>query len=443
MRRQSPSILTVLLVLAAGSVPAQQPAAAAPPAPGAISKTDRERALGILDAISKGVQNLYYDPKMNGLDWNAVTASARAKIAESNSLNEALAQIAIAVDTLQDSHTRFAPPTRPYHLDFGFEYQMIWSLCFVTQVRPGSDAEAKGLKPGGQILTINGIAPSRQNLRNIEYVDYILDPRPEMQLEVQYPSGDVQNIKVKAKVTVSPDLAYRPGAGVLYDIYRRNENVIHRMRMQYAYYGDVCILRFPWFFYDADDFYTLHGKIRKAKALIVDLRGNLGGSVDTLNYFIGMFFDHEVKLFDKVERKKTSRKVAKSEHAIYFPGKVIVLVDSESASAAEIFARVIQLEKRGTVIGDRTSGSVMEATEFYYASSGVDYGAEVTVANLIMTDGKSLEHHGVNPDEVKLPQPSDFGSGRDPVLAYAAQEFGVTISPEAAGKLFPHEWPKD
>ena len=49
----------------------------------------------------------------------------------------------------------------------------------------------------------------------------------------------------------------------------------------------------------------------------------------------------------------------------------------------------MQLEKRGTVIGDRTSGSVMEATEFYFASSGVDYGAEVTVANLIMNDGKT------------------------------------------------------
>jgi C-terminal processing protease CtpA/Prc len=380
---------------------------------------------------------------MNGLDWNAVTSNARAKIAESNSLNEALTQIAIAVDTLHDSHTVFEPPTRPYHLDFGFDYQMIWSLCFVTRVRPGSDADAKGLKPGAQILKINGTAPTRQSLRSIEYLDYVLNPRPEMNIEVQYPSSEAQKIEVKAKMTLSKDLAYRPGAGVRYDVIRQSQNAAHRMRMQYTQIGDVVILKFPWFFYDADDFYTLSGKIRKGKALIVDLRGNPGGAVDTLKYFTGMFFDHDVKLFDKVERKKTSPEVAKSERHIYFSGKVTVLVDSESASAAEIFARVMQLEKRGTVIGDRTSGSVMEATSFYYGSSGVDYGAEVTFANLIMTDGKSLEHHGVNPDEVSLPQPDDLRSGRDPVLAHAAQALGVTISPEAAGKLFPYEWPKE
>lgn len=445
----------MLALLPAWNLRAQAPTTAAQPAPGAISKADRERALGILDAISKGIPGLYYDPKMNGLDWNAVIAGARARIAASNSLNDALTQIAVAVSALNDSHTVFEPPARPYRLDFGFKYQLIWNRCFVMRVRPGSDAEAKGLRPGGEILEINGVAPNRQNLHSIEYLDYVLDPRPEMQLEVRYTPGERQHIKVKARLAMSPDLVYRPGAGVRYDVYRRNENVMHRMRMQYASYkvgnslllpldlGTVGILKFPWFDFNLDDFYWLSGKIRKDKALIIDLRGNSGGAVETLKYFIGMFFDHDVKLFEKVQRKKTSPEVAKSEHRLYFPGRVIVLVDSESASAAEIFARVMQLEKRGTVIGDHTSGSVMEATSFYFASSGVDYGAEVTVANPIMADGKSIEHLGVQPDEVVLPKLADLESGRDPVLAHAAQELGVTLSPEDAGKLFPYEWPQE
>lgn len=434
----------ILLVLASvADCPAQQPPPTQKSTPGAISSADRERALGILDGVSKGIQELYYDPKMNGLDWTAVLQRARIKIVESNSLNDALTQIAIAVSELNDSHTHFLPPARPYRLDFGFDYQMIWSACFVTRVRPGSDAEAKGLKPGQQILSVNGTAPNRLNLSSIEYLDYVLSPRPEMLLETDSPANGKQKVTIEGKMTMSADLAYRPGAGVRYDVIRNSQNVQHRMRMQWVQIGDIYVLRMPWFFYDADDFYKLGKKIRKGQGLIVDLRGNPGGALETLKYFTGVFYDHDVKLGDRVGRKKTEAEIAKSEHAIYFPGKLLVLVDSESASAAEIFARVVQLEKRGKVIGDKTSGSVMEATGYYFASSGVDYVAEVTIANVVMSDGKSLEHRGVMPDEIALPQPYDLESGRDPVLARAAQELGVTISPEDAGKLFPYEWPND
>ena len=434
--------LFMMTLLAAADSRSQQPRAAQPVS-GAISKADRERALDILDHVSKGIKDAYYDPKMNGLDWNAVTETARAKIVASNSMNEALTQIAIAVSALNDSHTIFLPPHRTHQLDFGFERQMIWNRCFITRVRPGSDGEAKGLKPGDEILSINGTTPNRQNLSSIEYLDYVLDPRSEMRLQVKDPSGEKHEMDVKAKVTRPPSLMYRTGGGAWYDAIRANQNVRHRMRMRLMQLGDVGVLKVPWFYYDVEDFYVLGHKLSKDQVLIVDLRGNPGGATTTLKYFIGMFFDHDVKVYDRVERKKTFPEVAKSEHPINFRGKVIVLVDSESASAAELFARVMQLEKRGTVMGDRTSGSVMGAIVLSFASSSVEYGAEVTVFNAIMADGQSIEHHGVNPDELMLPQPADLVSGRDPVLAHAAAEVGVKISPEEAGRLFPYEWPKE
>jgi C-terminal processing protease CtpA/Prc len=107
-------------------------------------------------------------------------------------------------------------------------------------------------------------------------------------------------------------------------------------------------------------------------SVVLDLRGNPGGSVSVLTKLVGGFFAHDVRIGDRKRRKDSEPQIAKTRGGKAFGGKLIVLVDSRSSSAAEIFARVVQLEKRGVVLGDRSAGAVMEAQFFPHAELVAD-----------------------------------------------------------------------
>lgn len=106
--------------------------------------------------------------------------------------------------------------------------------------------------------------------------------------------------------------------------------------------------------------------------------------------------------------------------------------------------KMIQIEKRGTVIGDRSAGAVMTSLffshtlgqDFYGRGSIAFYGTSITVADFKMSDGFSLEKIGVTPDETLLPTGADLAVGRDPVLARAITLLGGTMTAEQAGTFY-------
>lgn len=426
MRKILGSSLAILMVSALlSSIAAAQ----------SLSKLDRGRAEEMLRAIANDVSKHYYDPKIQGIDWNARVAEYKQKLDNATSMNMALSVIAATLDSLNDTHTFFLPPDRPYIHDFGWQIQVIGNRCFVTEVRPGSDAESKGVRPGDQVLSIDGYDPSPENLRKLRYIFDLLRPQPSLGLVLLSPIGQQRQVDITAKIERRRYV-------------RDEETEDHLLRARRVAIGsDLMVLKVPEFVdFSHSQVWDMFKKARDGKALIIDLRGNPGGSVDTLAQIISHVFDHDVKIGDRVERKGTKPLVVKHNAHDQFTGKLIVLVDRDSASASELFARVVQIEKRGIVIGDHTAGAVMEAKDYDY-TAGTDtvvfYGASITEANIVMTDGKSLEHIGVTPDEVVLPTAVDLVNGRDPVLARAAAIAGVKVDPQDAGKMFPYEWDPD
>ena len=403
---------------------------------------DRDRGREMLSAIKSDIKNNYYDPNVRGMDLETRFRQAEEEVKQAKSLGQITAAIAQALLDLNDSHTFFLPPSQTTRVEYGWLMQMFGTACYVVAVKPGSDAEAQGLKPGDRVLSINNHTPTREDLWKMRYFYNVLSPQNGLSVVVQSPGEQPRPLNLAAKV--------RTGKVVLggYNDWMQLEREYQRDRRlnthRFVDVGDDLFLwRMAAFDLPDEKVDDIMGRARKKKAMILDLRGNGGGYETTMLRLIGSFFDRDVKVGDIKRRKETKPLVAKSRGNDAFEGQLTVLIDSESGSAAEVFARVVQLEKRGTVIGDRSMGAVMRSRVYGHqlgADSAIFYAVSITDADVIMMDGQSLEHVGVKPDMLLLPNAKNLASGRDPVLSYAATLLGVTLDPAKAAELAKFEW---
>jgi carboxyl-terminal processing protease len=428
-------IVSLCLTLSAFTSYGQQPP----------SGFEKERGRMMLGAVKDDLKKNYYDPTFHGMDLETRFKTAEEKIKQAQSIGQIFGIIGQVLIELEDSHTFFIPPGRANRTEYGWQMQAIGDKCYVTAVKPGSDAESKGLKQGDEVYSIDGFAPLRENLWKINYMYRALRPRAAMKLVTIKPDGKEQELEVLAKIQQGKRVTDLTSDDI-WDLIRDSERESRLHRHRYIEMAeDVFVWKMPGFDMlksDVDDF---AGKFKNKKALILDLRGNGGGILDGMIRLVENIFDHDVTIGDMKRRKDSKPLIAKTRGNDTFKGKLIVLLDSESGSASELFARVVQLEKRGTIIGDRSAGAVMAARHHDH-EVGVDvvafYGVSVTEADIIMSDGKSLEHVGVIPDELKLPTAKDLAAQRDPVLAFTLSLVGVTITSEKAGAIFPIEWSK-
>lgn len=403
----------------------------------------RRQGLKMLKDIKAALRENYYDPAFGGLDLDARFQLAAEKVGAAVTGGQVYGIVAQTVLDLNDSHTMFIPPMRGVVAVYGWRMRMFGDACYVTAVAPGSDAEAKGLKAGDRVLSVDGYEPTRDTLWKMYYYYYALRPKSRVAVAVRTPAGETREVEVLTKVHKVG--VYADWSFIDYDRYSPDVEDGMGSEPLYAEFGaDLVVCRLPSFDMEASEVDKVFKKVGVRKALVLDLRDNPGGRVSALERFAGYFFDREVKIGDFKGRKETRESKAKPRKEGGFTGKLVVLVDTRSASASEIFARLVQIEKRGVVLGDHTLGWVMESRTHGFPVSGAPrealyYGLSITDADLVMGDGQRLEGRGVAPDELLLPTVEDISAGRDPVLARAAALAGVELTAEAAGRLFAAE----
>lgn len=396
---------------------------------------NRSRGTNMLKGIKDALKQHYYDKNYRGIDIDKKFKEAEEKIKTLDTNGEIFRVIASVLLEFNDSHTRFYPPGRSNHIEYGFSMQMIGDRCMVVDVKKGSSAEKQEMKPGDVIVRIGQYPVTRDTHWVLNYYLYHLEPMPLLPVVVRKADNSERSIMVEASFKSLEERRKEA------EKRRRDKSENPYKCTKVSQELTACKLR--TFGIERKFIDQMMKEAAGSSKLILDLRGNRGGYVKIEEYLVGHFFDREVKIADIVTRKKTETRIAKPVKERKFQGELIVLIDSDSASASEVFARVVQIEKRGKIVGDVSAGAVMTSYNLSMADSrGPDgfqtvsfYGMNVTIADVIMSDGNRLEHVGVLPDHPVGPTSEALDLRNDPVLAYAAGLLGTKISPEEAGKF--------
>jgi C-terminal processing protease CtpA/Prc len=404
-----------------------------------MDSIERDRLKSMLSTIKDTIKKEYYDPNFHGIDLDARFKAASERLNQVTSTGQGMGVIAQVLIEFNDSHLYFLPPATNLEIEYGWRYKMFGDKCLVTLVNPKSDAAAKGLKIGDELLAIESFRPNRVDLWKMKYYYDLVSKRPGLNITVISPGDqEPRNLAVASKTYKNAKVITRQMLSDLFD--RRGKD-----EFDFNYFksvGNTTIWKMPTFSIDPTSIDTMMGKVR-GNSLVLDLRGNGGGYVDTMEKLAGFIFDHDLTIAELKGRKEMKPQRSKTKGKDAFAGKLVVLIDADSGSASEIFARLVQLEKRGVVVGDVSAGAVMQSMGFPFTSGANDevfYGVSVTKADVIMSDGKSLEHVGVTPDELLVPSGADLANQRDPVLARALALTGTNVTPEEAGTYFRFVW---
>jgi carboxyl-terminal processing protease len=412
-------VACALWLIAALSVAAQSPA-----------------PVDTFDAVWKIVRDTHFDPRMNGVDWNAVRTELRPRALAASDPGELRHVIGEMLGRLGQSHFVLLPSTPDSPSDApadaggdpGFDVRLAGRDILVTSVDPAGGAASAGVRTGWRVVAIDATTVSQilgrfdsgtpERLRNVEAWRAI-----ETRLRGPAGSNAALTFEDGAGKAVTVAVPRRPEAGepvTIGNLPMMHVRVESEKRRTPA--GRTAgVIRFNvWMPLVDARFQRAMDDLRASDGIVIDLRGNPGGLAAMMMGISGHFVP-ERKPLGVMKTRDSELKFVANPRLVNaegvrvepFAGPVAILVDAMSGSATECFTGGMQSIGRARVFGQTSMGQALPALFDKLPNGDLLIHA---YGDFVTADGTRLEGRGVVPDEIVPLRREDLLAGQDAAL---------------------------
>ena len=314
------------------------------------------------------------------------------------------ASIAGLVASLHDRFSNYLTPSEFHSFDragsfsgVGISVEPQRRGLLITEVFDNSPASRAGLTAGDLIVSVNGRSlvglPSNTS-------SGLIRGRPGTDVTISYRRGSRQKTIVITRALISEPVV----ASLTRTVNGRKLGVVSLAMFSAGAHGDVRA---------AVDKQIAQG----ARGIVLDLRDNGGGLVEEARLIASIFIPQGVIVTTRGRTQPTMTLSADGD-AIKPSIPVVVLVDSQTASASEIVTAALQDHRRATVVGTHTFGKGVFQEVRPLSNGGA---LDITVGEYFTPNGRNLGGGGINQ-----------GAGITPDVVLPAREVDTNQGLQAA-----------
>ncbi|MBW4630818.1 MAG: S41 family peptidase [Iphinoe sp. HA4291-MV1] len=381
-----------------------------------LPKTLAKPETKVFEQVWQTVNENFYDPKFNGVDWKAMRQKYEPQAARTKSIQEVAPLLNQMLSELRTSHTRFYTQDEPAY----------YQLLGIFQARnPEFQKQLRKFFPKGKI-EYSGIGVFTKDINGKTFVSAILDGSPAAKAGLKVgdqllsvegrPYQPIQSFAGKAgqKVTLliqrTPDansqekIAVTPkmfdATTMFLEAQQTSTQVIQRNGKKIGYVHIWSNAAEPDQEKLRED--LIYGRLRDAQALVLDLRdGWGGGDIGYLNIFTAK---------EGPSVTSVPRNGKRYTYISQWKKPVIMVINEGSRSSKEILAYAFGQHKIGLVVGSKTTGAVVAGRPFLMPDGSFLY---LAVSNVFLNETQRLEGKGVTPN-INVPFSLEYAQGADP-----------------------------